>query len=133
MAFGALFERIIALLNQYPAIRYRIQDNYLHVYAADAHGFPISVAQLKDGSCIIMFHLWFEVLTDEAYIFQLVQFGLSDNCRLRLIKTDREALIWTLQYKMERQWFDMSSQTTLYLPLGDEDKTEEYFQNHCLI
>lgn len=128
-----LVGKVADLLDDYPGIRYTSRKNYLHIYPPAANGFPIAVECLAGGQFMVMFCYWFEVFDNEEEAIQMVRFGLSGDCRLRVSRKGTNYLEWTPQYRMRDEWFDMDSRETIYFRMSETEDGTGYWQNTPLI
>ncbi len=117
-------------LQRYPHLRY---DETLHsiiVHPASPDGFSVGCYQ-QGEHYTISFAGWHEEFDSEAEALNCFAFGLSEECRLRVLSRGRWDYRWILQHLVDGAWQDESETGLIFFPFWLR-RRERVLQNHAI-
>lgn len=124
---GAI-ETIKEKLSKYPNLTYEQGERSLTVSPED--GFSVSLFENNPGYAV-HFEGWHEEFSDQDEALNCFAFGLSDQCRLEIMKRGQFEYKWTLQHLVEGNWVEESSTGLMLVPFWRK-KTVVYRQNNVI-
>lgn len=89
-------EKIEAKLSKYPSLRYSTDGSTITVEAPTGDGFSVWLTDQNPGYTV-GFDGWHEEFEDEEEALSAFAFGLSDDCRLKVIQHDDTDCAWTVE------------------------------------
>ncbi len=96
-------DRIVEKLAKYPDVRFLRKDSLLTIYAQTSNGFNVSIEQLPT-EFVVAFEGWHEHFKDEADALNCFVFGLSEECRLRIVSRGGIDCCWIVEALKEGNW-----------------------------
>jgi len=125
-----ILERIRKKLSRCPEIVCKIEDGYsLTISTSSENGFEIVVIVDSRNYFTVHFDGWHEPFTKEEDVLNCVCFGLTNQCRLKVVKRGRMECSWTLEYKDGDKWCEDATTGLLFVPFWRK-KIIEYRQNN---
>ncbi|HSI84152.1 MAG TPA: hypothetical protein VK970_10245 [Candidatus Methylacidiphilales bacterium] len=126
---ASITDRLEDKLKQFPNIRYERSGDYICVPATDGSGFPVSY----DGETV-SYTGWHEHFGDDDESAEGVEncfgFGISDCCRLVILKKGDAAYSWTVEELSEEGNWEVYSKTALLFYAFWRRTTRVVLQNH---
>ena len=118
-------------LKGYPFTRYTSSDDWIAVAPAGVDGFSVWLTDKKPGYTV-GYDGWHEEFDDEGAALDAFAFGLSEDCRLKVIQRGKFECSWTLEGKDENgQWSEDSKTSLVFIPFWRK-KCTIYRQNRLI-
>ena len=96
-------DAIVTKLNDYCGFALDVGDAYISVVCDNSESFEVSM--FRSGSQYqVGFDGWHEHFDAEEDAVQCFAFGLSDECRLKVVKRGAMDCRWTLEYLEKGSW-----------------------------
>ncbi|MFN8576669.1 MAG: hypothetical protein U0354_07415 [Candidatus Sericytochromatia bacterium] len=105
-------------------------DNSITIKPDGDNTFPITVI-IKDNKYSVYFKGWHENFNTEEEALDVFAFGLSEDCRLRVIVVKDIEYKWILEFKEKNKWIKNSEKNIGMFPLWLK-KQEKIYQNHVI-
>jgi hypothetical protein len=121
-------EAIRQKLQRHPELRYDAAPGSITIPPATPDGFPVSLHEQGDRYTVY-FAGWHEEFSSEAEALDCFVFGLSEQCRLRVLSRGSFDYRWTVEHCRDGAWH-ADSQTGLFLFPFWRRRRERYLQNH---
>ncbi|MFV0444271.1 MAG: hypothetical protein ACK5Q5_11940 [Planctomycetaceae bacterium] len=119
-------------LRKYPSVRYSATNDHIQVEPVDNDGFTVWLTVRQSG-LTVGFDGWREDFADETEAWSAFAFGLSDRCRLKVVKRGNTECSWTLEYRDEEGHWTRDSVTALVFAPFWRRKVVVYRQNRSLV
>jgi len=118
-------------LKKRPEISWSETVNSIRIEPTTDDGFPIELSD--EGAQIVVSFAdgWHENFTDQDEALECVAFGLSDSCRLRVLRRGGTSYNWTVEYEENGNWWPESTTGLLLFPFWRR-KEVAYFQNRII-
>lgn len=117
-------------LKKYPQLIYSIEDNYIKIEPPDDTGFSVWMSDHNPGYTI-GYDGWHEEIEHLDEALEAFVFGLSTQCRLKVIQRGNIDCAWTLEYKVDNNWIEDSSTNLFFVPFWKK-KNIIYKQNNII-
>ncbi len=124
-------EKIENKLRKYPSARYSVSGDTITVVAASNDGFSVWLTEKKPGYTV-GYDGWHDEFDDEEDALAAFAFGLSEDCRLKVVQRGITDCAWIVEGKDEDgQWRGDSTTSLLFMPFWKK-RTTIYRQNHLI-
>ena len=123
-------EEIRKKLERYPAVRFSIDGNTISVEPSDADGFTVYLTEKRPGFTV-GYDGWHEEFEDEEEALSAFAFGLSEDCRLKVVQRGEMDCSWTVEGREGDGWSEDSTTGLLLTPFWKK-KRVVYRQNRVL-
>jgi hypothetical protein len=125
-------QKLIDLLQQYPAIKYYSSANSLTVEPKNENGFAVSI-DVGPRESIVSSGFWHEHFDkdEEEQVLNCFGFMLSDACRLRIDYRGEKPNRWTLEAWENGKWNSDSTMGLFNINFWSPKRTE-YLQNDLI-
>lgn len=120
-------DQILQMLERYDGFEIETTNGSLLVNCENEASFEVSI-QSTGGSFQVNFGGWHEHFSDQEEALNCFAFGLSTNCRLKVVKRGKMECAWTVQSFDGGEWIDDSTTGLLVFPFW-YSKTVEHRQN----
>lgn len=124
-------DKIKAKLEKYPQLTYTVENNCITIDPPTDSGFSIWL-MIKNSGFTVGFDGWHEEFEDEGEALNTLAFGLSEHCRLKIIKRGNTDCSWAVESKNGDEWTADSTTGLIFVPFWRK-KTVEYRQNKVLV
>jgi hypothetical protein len=124
----ATIQKLKEKLDNYPQIKYEVEENSITVFPNQETGFPVSLC-VAQNRFTVSFKGWHEELNNEEEALNCFRFGLSNKCRLKVLSKGKFEYKWILEHKKENDWLQDSETGILIFPFWMK-KSISYFQNN---
>jgi uncharacterized ParB-like nuclease family protein len=124
MTISQLVEK---MSSKYPSLRYSVTDHDLAVTAQTPTSFDVTFHG-DSGAYSVSFGGWHEDFQDDDEAARCFLFGLSRDCRLRVLRRGRMDYKWVVQHQVDGRWCDESTCGLLFIPFW-LPKQERILQN----
>lgn len=114
-------------LKKYPQLKYETAGNRISIEPLTSDGFSVWFIE-KNPGYTVGFDGWHEEFENQEEALNCFAFGLTDQCRLKVVLRGNKACSWELQSKVEDQWRS-DSVTGLFLIPFWRKKRIEYLSN----
>jgi len=112
-------------------VQYSLTGDTITVEAADDDGFSVWLTEKKPGYTV-GYDGWHDEFEDEEDALNAFAFGLSDDCRLKVVRRGSSDCAWTVEGKNENgNWIGDSTTGLLITPFWRK-KTISYRQNRLI-
>jgi len=111
-----MFDDIVEVLKRNSSIQSEIGPRHIRVPATDPSGFEVRILQMGHGSYVVWFDGWHEEFDDCSEAVRCFAFGLSSNCRLKVLLKGGMRYRWTVERKTDEQWIEDSTTGLLLFP-----------------
>ena len=118
-------------LKKYSSVRYSVVDDTITVEAADTDGFSVWLTEKKPGYTV-GYDGWHDEFDDEEDALAAFAFGLSDDCRLKVVRRGDSDCAWIVEGKDEDGGWSGDSTTQLLLTPFWRKKSFVYRQNKLI-
>jgi len=126
-----VIETIESKLKKYPLARYKTSADMITVEAADSNGFSVWLVQ-KNPGYTVGYDGWHDEFEDEGEALNAFAFGLSEECRLKVIQRGDTDCAWIVEGKTgDRKWTEDSTTGLLLTPFWRK-KSVVYRQNNLI-
>ena len=102
-------------LKTYPDVRFEATETDVIIHPQNKDGFRVSL-HLQNNSFLIGFEGWHEEFSDEIEALNCFAFGLSDQCRLRVVSVAGLDYKYVLQHLSKDCWIDDSEVGYFWFP-----------------
>lgn len=123
-------DKIKAKLKKYPQLTYQAKGSLISIDPPTEKGFSVWL-KIHSAGFTVGYDGWHEEFEDEAEALDAFAFGLSDCCRLKVIKRGNTACAWVLEGKDGDEWREDSITGLLFTPFWKR-KSVEYRQNNVI-
>ena len=123
-------EKIQQKLQRYPSLRFAIHENTITVEAPAADGFSVWLTEKLPGFTV-GFDGWHEEFEDEDEALSVFAFGLSEDCRLKVIQRGTSDCSWTVEARDGDEWSGDSTTGLLLVPFWKKQRVV-YRQNRVV-
>jgi len=124
-------EKIESKLQKYPSARYATADGTITVEPATSAGFSVWLTE-KNPGYTVGYDGWHDEFEEEEDALTAFAFGLSDNCRLKVVKRGEMECAWIVEGRNDdKQWRGDSTTGLLLTPFWRK-KSIEYRQNSLI-
>lgn len=123
-------ERIQEKLIKYPEAKYSVEQNTITVVPQSDLGFTVWLTEKVRGFTV-GFDGWHEEFDEETTALNMFAFGLSEDCRLKVIKRGRFPCSWTYEERVNDEWNEGSTTGLIFTPFWLK-KSITYHQNHLI-
>jgi len=120
-------DKIKAKLVKYPELKYQAEADRICIDPPTETGFSVWLTVNNPGYTV-GFDGWHEEFDDEAEALNAFAFGLSDQCRLKVIKRGDADCAWVVEARDGNGWKEDST-TGLLITAFWKKKSVEYRQN----
>ena len=103
------------LRERHPSFSTRVEGDTITVEPLDGDGFRVWLRE-NDGSYVVGFEGWHEHFASEEEALECFKFGLSENCRLKVVYRGACAQLWTVESKTDSGWREDSTTGLLIFP-----------------
>ncbi|MEM9542361.1 MAG: hypothetical protein AAGA60_23065 [Cyanobacteria bacterium P01_E01_bin.42] len=117
-------------LSKYPDISFEVTENSICVAPTNENGFSISMYVDRD-EYEVYFEGWHENFQKPEQALECFAFGLSNSCRLKVIRRGNTPCQWTLESLENGTWIPDSQVGLLLVPFW-RAKTVIYLQNNLI-
>lgn len=121
-------ERIRRKLVRHHSIRFTIDGRTVNVHPSCADGFNVGLSE-NDGSYTVAFDGWHEEFTDLEDALATFAFGMSEDCRLKVVMRGSTACSWTVEGLEDGDWEGDSTTGLVLVPFWRKRHTV-YRRNH---
>ena len=115
--------KIKAKLGNYPQLSYRIEGDKIDVDAPTEQGFSVWLT-VDEGEIIVGLDGWHEHFQDETEALNCFAWGLSDQCRLKVIMRGSTAYAWVAERKDGSEWRRQSTTALIFVPFWRKRRVE---------
>jgi len=123
-------EKIRKKLESYPTVKFSVNGNTISVEPVAADGFTVCLVERKPGFTV-GYDGWHEEFEDEEEALSAFAFGLSDECRLKVVQRGEMDCSWTVEAREGDGWSEDSTTGLLLTPFWKK-KRVVYRQNRVL-
>ncbi len=126
-----VIEKIENKLRKYPSARYLRVGETITVEATGEDGFSVWLTE-KNPGYTVGYDGWHDEFEDEEDALEAFAFGLSDDCRLKVVRRGKSDCAWTVEGKNEDgNWIGDSTTGLLITPFWRK-KSIAYLQNRLI-
>ena len=126
-----IFEKIRAKAEKNPELSCIIKDSTLSIHPSDPKGFTVWIA-VNAQVFTVGFDGWHEEFQDENEALNCFAFGLSDQCRLKVVKRGDAETAWIVESRDGDDWREDSTTGLFIVPFWKK-KSIEYRQNKTIM
>jgi hypothetical protein len=108
-------EELKTQLAKYPAIKYKSDSTSITVPPQNPNSFEVRFAY-GENDCLVFYEGWHEHFTASEEAMKCFLFGLSPNCRLRVLRRGVYDYQWTLQILENGNWIAYDTTRLLFFP-----------------
>jgi hypothetical protein len=119
-------ERIKNKLKKYPQLIFRVEGNKISVEPLSSTGFTVWLIE-NDPGFTVGFDGWHEEFDSQDEAINCFGFGLSVECRLKVVMRGNMQCSWTVQSKSGDEWIDDSTTGLFLIPFWKKKKVEYLF------
>jgi len=123
-------DEIRARLAKYPEVRYSETATSIEVHAACETGFPVGL-QIHGDGFVVSFAGWHEEFESQEEALNCFAFGLSSDCRLRVVCRGSTPTRWIVEHKQDHSWIKHGETGLLFVPFW-RSRRVVYLQNDLL-
>jgi hypothetical protein len=125
-----ILEKIRRRLLEHPELSFEVAGNTIKVARPSPDGFSIALnAGLRPYT--VSFEGWHEQFESEEQAVLCFAFGLSDLCRLKVLRRGQFEYSWTVQQKTAKGWEDDNTTRLLLFPFWRR-RAVIYRRNHVI-
>jgi hypothetical protein len=117
-------------LVKHPELNYKIDTGSITVMPVSSSGFEVMLYD-HDNKFTVYFDGWHEHFDNENEALEAFSFGLSNQCRLKVILYGNKGYKWTVESKDGTEWVSDSETGLLFFPFWKK-KSVEYKQNNVI-
>lgn len=110
-----IIEEVRHRLQRYPMLKYRENGDLITVDPINECGFSVSMG-IHRNEFIVSFDGWHEHFKTEDEALNCFAYGLSEQCRLKVHRTQGFEYCWTLEHLSDTGWKSVSSTIRLFFP-----------------
>ena len=109
-------ETVLAKLDRYDGLTVDFSDTHISVTSQNPNSFDVSIN--ADGDAYhVSFGGWHEHIDDQEEALNCFALGLSEDCRLKVVKRGLMECSWTVQTRENEDWVDYSTTGLIFIPL----------------
>jgi hypothetical protein len=124
-------EKIECKLKKYPNARYSVERDTITVEATDSNGFSVWLSDNKPRYTV-GYDGWHDEFDNEDEALSAFAFGLSEDCRLKVVWRGDTECAWIVEGRDETgQWISDSTTSLLFTAFWRK-KTTTYRQNRLI-
>ena len=123
-------DKIKTKLEDYPQLACKVEGNRISIDPPTESGFSIWLTVNNPGFTV-GFDGWHEEFDGEAEALDAFAFGLSDHCRLKVVKLGDTDCRWGVEEKVGDEWKEDSTTGLIFIPFWKK-KSVEYRQNNVI-
>jgi hypothetical protein len=120
-------DKIREKLARYPELTWKVNGDSVCIFPASTSGFSVGM-KTDRGRFEVYFDGWHEHFDNEEEALDCFAFGLSDQCRLKIVRRGNIACSWTVESRSGGEWTEDSTVGLLFIPFW-RTKRVEYRQN----
>lgn len=120
-------EIILAKLDQYAGFDLDVQDTQIAVICQNPDSFSVTFIA-TDGGYQVAFDGWHEDFDDVEDALNCFAFGLSEECRLKVVLRGTTECSWTVESWKSDEWEEDSVTGLIFVPFW-RPSTVRYYQN----
>ncbi len=124
-------EEINERLKKYPHLKVDQKDGSLTIHPPSEEGFKVSICENPGEYTITFGDGWHEHFKDRGEALKCFSFGLSNECRLKVVYRGNQPHKWIVQYLEDDKWIDDSTTGLLMFPFW-RSRSEKLFQNNII-
>jgi hypothetical protein len=121
-------ERIRRKLVRHPSIRFTIDGGTVNVHPSSEDGFNVWLSE-NNSSYTVAFDGWHEEFTDMEEALATFAFGMSEDCRLKVVMRGSTECSWTVEGLEDGNWEGDSTTGLVLVPFWRKRRTL-YRRNH---
>jgi hypothetical protein len=125
-----VIDRITEKLAKYPEVKFRREESFLSIPPQTSDGFEVAIRRLPTES-IVSFGGWHEHFEKEEDALEWFGFGLSEECRLKIISRAGMHCRWIVEGLEGDEWIFRAETGSLFQPFF-LPKKERVQQNHLI-
>ena len=119
------------LKERHPSLSSLVEGDTIIIEPLDEDGFRVWL-QADGGSYVVGFDGWHESFDSEEEALNCFAFGLSEDCRLKVVYRGAFAHRWTVESKTDLGWQEDSTTGLLIFPFWRRPRTG-YRTNHVIL
>jgi len=124
-------EKIESKLRKYPSAQFSVSGDMITVQPTDSEGFSVWLTEKRPGYTV-GYDGWHDEFEDEEDALAAFDFGLSEDCRLKVIQRGEIDCAWIVEGRdADGRWSGDSTTGLLFTPFWKKRKTI-YRQNHLI-
>ncbi len=108
-------EAILAKLDRYTGIDVGVGDAHIVVTCQNPESFDVSI-HAQGEQFLVGFDGWHEHFDAKSDALNCFAFGLSQECRLKVVKRGKMECSWTVQAFKDDAWFDDTTTGLIFIP-----------------
>ncbi|WP_020586948.1 hypothetical protein [Desulfobacter curvatus] len=120
-------DKIKEKLKKYPQLNCQIDDNKISVEPTSPNGFTVWLIDNNPGFTV-GFDGWHEEFDNEDEALNCFGFGLSDKCRLKVVKCGSKPYSWSVESRDGDEWNEDSKTGLIFVPFW-RAKSIKYLSN----
>jgi len=124
-------EKIVAILKQYPGVRYEFRADAIRALAPDENGYEVALLMYPHPSYTVCLATWHMDFADEDSAIGTFLGGLSEAYRLEVTSRGGVDCLWRIQYREPNGWRSGSAVGIFRIKFWQRKKIR-YLQNHIL-
>ncbi|MCV6825790.1 MULTISPECIES: hypothetical protein [Halocynthiibacter] len=121
-----LNKEMLAKLDGYDGYEIDASDDQITVSCNNPESFDVSIFAF-DEQFQVNFAGWHEVFDDQEEAMRCFAFGLSQQCRLEVVKRGKMECSWTMQFLQDDTWVDDSVTGMFLIPFWRPKQIEYRF------
>jgi hypothetical protein len=125
----AVLEVIREKLQKYPDVKFEMSDSHVIIFPRTAGGFSVSL-YVHGRGYTVGFEGWHEEFIEESEALDCFAFGLSEECRLRVVSMANFDYRWIVQQRSNGTWIDESEVGNFWFPRWMT--SDRYLQNDII-
>lgn len=132
----SIFDRIQAILNNYPSITYKYESDTIEIPNQTENGFSIFCYINPDDNSeyTLQYDNWhehFSTETEEERLLWWFLFGLTDKCQLQVKYAGTFEYLWSVYEFQNNKWNHCFSTGLIFFPFWKK-RTVKIFQNNLI-
>jgi hypothetical protein len=124
-------QKIVAILKQYPGVRYEFRADAIRALAPDENGYEVALLMYPQPSYTVFLATWHMEFADEKSAIGTFLGGLSEAYRLEVTSRGGVDYLWRIQYREPNGWRSASAVGVFRINFWRK-KNIRYLQNHIL-
>ncbi len=108
-------DRVKQQLSRYEGLHFEESEGGIDIAPASPSGFSLRV-EGGDGFFLVGYEAWHEHFDSEDEALRCLAFGLSLDCRLKVVKRSGKAYRWTVEVQEEGEWKGFSTTGLIFFP-----------------
>jgi hypothetical protein len=125
-----VIDRIVGKLAKYPEVRFHREASLLSIPPQTPDGFEVAIRVLPTES-VVSFGGWHDHFAREEDALEWFSFGLSEECRLKIVSRAGMDCQWIVEGLEGNEWVFRAETGSLF-PLFFLPKKERVQQNHLI-